>query len=80
MNISKGINRLSILAGIVGLVVFAYIPGPADSWQVGVTIMAVGFWVFWGAVRLIGWAIKGFMSKEAEKKDEGQKPPVISIK
>jgi hypothetical protein len=70
MNLSKGINRLSIAAGIVGIAIFAYLPGRSDPWYSVLIVLALGFLIFWGVVRLIGWIIKGFMSKQAERKDK----------
>lgn len=61
MATSKGIHRLSILAGIVGVVWvgFAMESSMWDGAQ-GLVCLVAGFLAGWGGVRLVNWVIKGF--------------------
>jgi len=74
---SDGTRRLSILMGMVSslsstVLILSLGPtlpvGPAKGLLIVVLLVVLGFFVGWGAVRLVAWAMEGFRQDNMEKK------------
>jgi hypothetical protein len=64
---SEGTRRLSILVGIVSSVVLILMVGtqvspigPAEDLLRVLLLGVLGYFVGWGAVRLVAWVVEGF--------------------